>query len=311
MEKNIHISIVSPVYKAEKIVSQLVSRIISSVDKITSDFEIILVEDGSPDNSWEEIEKVCLSDKRVKGIKLSRNFGQHEAITAGLEITTGDWIVVMDCDLQDKPENIPIFHQKAIEGYDMVVGKKSERKDHILRKIESAFFYKILEKLTGVKVSLGIGNFGIYNRTSINSFLSLKEEYRSFGMIMGWLGFNRYELEIESDERHEGKSSYTFWKKWKLALTTITSFSNRILILIITIGFCISFSALCFLVLHIFNVWKNSQPIAGWSSLILSIFLSLGIVVSCIGVVGLYVGKIFSQVKNRPLYIVAKKKNYE
>ena len=215
----------------------------------------------------------------------------------------------MDCDLQDKPENIPIFYQKTIEGFDMVVGKKSERKDHVLRKIESALFYKFLEKLTGVKVSLGIGNFGIYNRTSINGFLSLKEEYRSFGIIMIWLGFNRYELEVDSDERHEGKSSYTFWKKWKLALTTITSFSNRILILIITIGFFISFSALCFLVVHMLNVWKNSQPIAGWSSLILSIFLSLGIIVSCIGVVGLYIGKIFSQVKNRPIYLVSKKIN--
>lgn len=310
-QSDILISVVSPVYKAEKIVDELVSRLVINLDKITSNFEIILVEDGGPDNSWERIEEICNVDNRVKGIKLSRNFGQHNAITAGLKSARGEWTVVMDCDLQDRPEEIVNFYNKAIEGFDLVVGKKREKRDSFSRKIESYFFNAILEKLTGVKVAYGIGNFGIYHKKVIQSYLELNEEYRSFGMMIIWLGFKRFELEIESDTRFEGKSSYTFLKKLHLALTTIISFSGRTLTLIISIGLGISFFSILFLVIYLLEVWVNAQPLKGWTSVIISIFFSLGLLMSSIGIVGLYVAKIFSQVKQRPLFVVTKAVNNE
>lgn len=303
------ISIVSPIYKAKSIIPKLVQEIIDSVRIITADFEIILVDDGCPQNSWEVIDIECEKEPRVKGIKLSRNFGQHAAISAGLSEAKGEWIVVMDCDLQDKPSNIPLFYDAAREGdYDLVVGRKTLRGDNVFRKIESYLFYKLLGKLSGVNISNGVGNFGIYKRKVINGLLDLKEEFRSFGVQIVWLGFKRFELEIKSDERLEGKSSYTLLSKWKLAINTITSFSSRVLSLIISLGFFVFFVAFVLLAINLVNVWVSESTVAGWTSIMLSIYLSLGIVISCIGIVGLYVGKIFSEVKKRPVYIVSEMK---
>lgn len=305
MSEKPFISIVSPIYKAKKSIPTLVSRVSLAAAEITDNYEIILVEDGCPQNSWETILLESQKNNHVKGIKLSRNFGQHQAITAGLEAAKGDWIVVMDCDLQDVPENIPLFYHKAMEGFDLVVGKKINRQDNIFRKFESFIFYKFLEKLTGVKVSIGVGNFGIYNSKVIDALLLMKEEFRSFGIQIVWLGFNRFEIDIDSDERYEGTSSYTFFSKWKLALNTITSFSNRILGFIILLGVLISIGAFSLISFNVIMVWFNPDKIPGWSSIILSIYLSLGLVISTIGIVGLYVGKIFSQVKYRPNFLVS------
>ncbi len=305
MSEKPFISIVSPIYKAKNSISTLINRISLAVEEITDNYEIILVEDGCPQNSWETILLESQKNHHVKGLKLSRNFGQHAAITAGLEVAKGDWIVVMDCDLQDVPENIPLFFNKAIEGYDLVVGKKINRQDNIFRKIESYIFYKFIGKLTGVKVSTGIGNFGIYSRKVIDSLLLMEEEFKSFGIQVIWLGFNRIEIEINSEERHEGKSSYTFWSKWSLALNTISSFSNRILGFIIGFGVLIFMIALSLITINIFSIWFNPNKLPGWSSIILSIYLSLGLIISSIGIVGLYVGKIFSQVKYRPNFLVS------
>jgi glycosyltransferase involved in cell wall biosynthesis len=300
------ISVVSPVYKAKEIVPELVRRIVASLSQITDDFEVILVEDGCPQNSWVAITEEYSKDKRIKGIKLSRNFGQHHAITAGLSESKGEWVVVMDCDLQDSPENIKLFLEKTKEGYDLVVGQKKVRKDRLIRRAESRVFYWILEKFTGVKVSERIGNFGIYHRKVIDAFLSIQEEYRSFGMLILWLGFSRLELEIESDKRFEGHSSYSFFKKWRLAIDTLTSFSDRMLRIVVTTGILISLTAIIFLIIHIARIYLNASLLLGWTSLILSIYLSLGLILISLGMVGIYVGKIFSQVKNRPLFIIEK-----
>jgi glycosyltransferase involved in cell wall biosynthesis len=299
------ISVVTPIYKSELIIPELVKRLTDVLSANFPDYEIILVNDGSPDNSWNIIQSLAKENNRIIGIQLSRNFGQHHAITAGLSKSTGDWIVVMDCDLQDRPEEIINLYKKSQEGYELVVAKKIKRQDNFIRKIESNLFYYVLNKLTGIKVSSGIGNFGIYHQKVIDHYLNLKEEYRSFGMMIIWMGFKRFELEVQSDERFSGKSSYTLIKKMKLALTTITSFSDRVLIFMIFSGLFITMLSILILILHIISVWLNSQPLEGWTSLIISIYMSLGIIVSSLGVLGLYIGKIFSQVKNRPIFIIS------
>lgn len=305
LSKDVFISVVTPVYKSEDILIELVNRLISVLSSNFKEFEIILVNDGSPDDSWDVIQSLAKTNDRIIGVQLSRNFGQHQAITAGLSKSKGDWIVVMDCDLQDRPEEIINLYKKTQEGYEVVVAKKLERKDNFLRKLESNLFYFILNVLTGIKVSSGTGNFGIYHKKVIYQYLQLQEEYRSFGMMIIWMGFKRFEMQVQSDKRFSGKSSYSFSKKVKLALTTITSFSDRLLIFLIISGIFITSISIIILLFQIISVWLNSKPLAGWTSLIISIYMSLGIIISSLGVLGLYIGKIFSQVKNRPIYIIS------
>jgi dolichol-phosphate mannosyltransferase len=170
-----HISIVSPVYRGENLVAELVRRIHQSVSTITLDYEIILVEDCGPDHSWEKIVALAKTDFKVKGFQLSRNFGQHYAITCGLDQSKGEWVVVMDCDLQDRPEEIVVLYQKAMEGYDVVLAKRNQRKDAFLKKFLSKVFYRTLGYLTGSAMDEQVANFGIYHRKVIHAVY-----YKSF-----------------------------------------------------------------------------------------------------------------------------------
>ena len=184
----INLSVVIPVYKAEKIVDTLIERLTKSLDSITSDYEIILVEDGSPDLSWNKIEEQCLINTKIKGIKLSRNFGQHHAITAGLDHTKGEWIVVMDCDLQDRPEEIPNLYHKAQEGFDIVFARRVNRKDSYNKKLSSKIFYNTFSYLSGIEQDGTIGNFGIYNRKVIAVINRMREPMRAFLPMAKWVG---------------------------------------------------------------------------------------------------------------------------
>lgn len=163
------ISVVSPIYKGENTVRELVKRITDSLKEVSNDYEIILVDDFGPDKSWDIIEEISNSNPNVKGVKLSRNFGQHYAITAGLDHTNGDWIVVLDCDLQDRPEEIPRLYQKVQEGYHIVKASRKQRIDSFSKKMQSKIFYLILSYLTGTKHDSSVANFGIYKREVIDA----------------------------------------------------------------------------------------------------------------------------------------------
>ena len=294
------ISVVSPVYKAEKIVGELVERITRSLEKITSDFEIILVEDGSPDNSWEEIEKACLLDKRIKGIRLSRNFGQHYAITAGLNNVNGDWVIVMDCDLQDQPEEIEKLYFKAInEKFDIVFARRVDRKDKCLKRISSKIFHLIFSYLSGVKSDETIANFGIYHKKVINEFIKMKESARSFLSLLNYVGFRSSTINVEHSVRFEGKRSYNFYKLLKLSFDVILSNSNKPLRLTIKLGFFMSFLSLTLALYNLIAHFLGIIKVAGYTTTIFSIWFVGGIITFVLGIVGLYIGKIFDQVKER------------
>lgn len=174
------LSIISPVYRAETIIPELVKQIKAAVESITLSYEIILIEDCGPDNSWGAIERICAQEQKVKGIKLSRNFGQHYAITAGLKHAKGEWIVVMDCDLQDRPDEIPNLYQKAQEGYELVFAQRTARQDTFLKKLSSKVFYTIFSYLTDTKQDSSVGNFGIYHRNVTQAMLSMGDKIRFF-----------------------------------------------------------------------------------------------------------------------------------
>ena len=308
---NIKLSIVSPVYRAEKMVHMLVERIVKSVTTITEDFEILLVNDASPDASWSVIEHECAQDKRVKGINLSRNFGQHYAITAGLHYAKGEWVVVMDCDLQDRPEEIPALYQKVLEGYDIVYARRVDRQDKGLKKLSSTIFHETFDWLSGSTTDKTIANFGIYKQCVIAEYNRMPERARSFPSLVKYLGFTQTTVDVQHAERAEGKSSYDLYKLLKLSFDIIISNSNKPLRMAVGLGFCMS--ALSFL-LALYNVIARligfiSFP--GYTTTVFSIWFVGGLMLFVMGILGLYVGKIFDQVKGRPLFVVKDKLNIE
>ena len=307
--ESINISIVSPVYRGEKMVSELVKRNVASLETITTDFEIILVNDASPDNSWLEIEKECQKDKRVKGINLSRNFGQHYAITAGLNYAIGEWVVVMDCDLQDRPEEIPNLYKKALEGYDIVYARRVQRQDKLMKRIPSLAFNAIFDWLSGTNKDKTVANFGIYHSKVIAEYNKIPEYARSFGSLVRYLGFRTIAIDVQHAQRAEGKSSYTWSKMFKLAFDVIISNSNKPLRMAVSLGF--TMSALSFL-LAVYNVFAHMIDIIklpGYTTTIFSIWFVGGLLLFVLGIIGLYIGKIFDQVKGRPYYIIQEKIN--
>ena len=232
-----HIAVVSPIYKGEKMLDELVSRIEAAIETFTQDYEIILVNDCSPDNSWSKMKEICASDKKIKGINLSRNFGQHYAITAGLTESTGEWIVVLDCDLQDRPEEIPHLYQKAQEGYDTVFAEIIERDDRFMKKLTSRAFSYIFAYFTDSPVRKKTNNFGIYNRKVIDAVLSMGDYIKCFPIEIRWVGFNIGYHPVIKDARAEGTSGYTWAKLFAYAFGNIVAFSNKPLKLAVEIGF--------------------------------------------------------------------------
>jgi B-glycosyltransferase, glycosyltransferase family 2 protein len=298
------ISIVSPVYRAEKILPILVSEINLVMERIGEDYEIILVDDRSPDNSWEVMKVLSSQNSKIKSIRLSRNFGQHSAIFAGLTKTKGDWVVVMDCDMQDQPKEIAKLYKKALEGYDIVLGQRENRKDKFLKKLSSKLFYKVFNYLSGANFDNNVANFGIYHQKTIKSILDMGDYVKFFSLFINWIGFKSVSIPIEHGEREEGKSTYSVGRLFKQAFNVIISFSDKPLRLFINFG--LSISVLSFIVgiyyLYLALTGKIAQP--GFSSLILSIWFLSGIIISCIGIVGVYLGKTFDQAKGRPTFII-------
>ena len=304
------ISVVVPVYGCRAALPELHRRLVESLRTITEDFEIILVNDACPQNSWEVIEEICKEDKRVKGIELSRNFGQIMAITAGLDASKGDWVVVMDCDLQDRPEEIPNLYRKAQEGYDVVFARRAHRKDSFLKVLVSKIFYKIYSFASDGHYDPAICNFSISKRVVIDNYCKMREMHRAFVIYVKWLGFKQTANDLEHDQRFEGKSSYNMKKRFKMAGEILTSQSDKLLKFTMGFGFLMSIiSALVIIGLVIY--YFTGHVAAGWTSIVATNCLIGGIIITVIGLVGIYVGNIFMQSKQRPLYVVRQMLNEE
>lgn len=306
----VHISVVSPVYGCSTSLIELYLRLVKTLEEITPDFEIILINDASPDNAWEVIKDICNKDSRVVGINLSRNFGQHYSITAGLDNVSGEWVVVMDCDLQDKPEEILNLYNKAKEGYDSVFAQRIDRKDNFFKKLFSKVFYKIFSYLTDTKQDATVGNFGIYKRIVIESILKMQDQIRFFPTMVQWVGFNKFYLPVEHCYRDSGKSNYNFRSLSRLAFNNIIAFSDKPLRLTTKAGFILStisfFVALFYLILYSLGEIK----VIGFTALILSVWFLAGLIMMLLGIIGIYIGKVFEKVKDRPHYLIQEKCNH-
>lgn len=307
--RKIQVSVVSPVYRGEKMVEELVRRNVEVLSRMGVDYEVILVNDASPDGSWSEIVKECKKNPNVKGLNLSRNFGQHYAITAGLAHASGDWIVVMDCDLQDQPEEIPNLYAQAMEGYDIVLARRVNKKFGVFKRMSSTLFHYFFDKLSGTKTDETVANYGIYSKQVISEYNKIPEYTRSFPSIISYLGFKKTAIDVEHAERIEGKSSYSISRLLKLAFDVIISNSNKPLRVAVGLGFGMSLLSFLLAAYNVLAKLCGIIQVEGYTTTVFSIWFVGGLLLFVMGVLGLYIGKIFDQVKGRQLYIVRDKIN--
>jgi dolichol-phosphate mannosyltransferase len=304
-----HLSVVVPVFNESSLIEELLKRVIDNVKLVTADFEIIIVDDGSQDKTWELIEAEAKKEMRIKGIKFSRNFGHHYAITAGLHNSNGEWVVVMDGDLQDRPEVIPELYKKAQEGFDVVFVSRQNRPEKFYYQIAQKFFYWILRTLSGINFDSTQANFSIISRKVVEAFKIFPENARFYGSTIKWLGFNRSFIYADHGVRHSGKPSYTLRKRIKLASDIILSFSERPLKFAIGFGIIISTFAIIGAFWIIYGAIQWGYSVIGWSSLMFSIFFLGGSILVVLGIIGIYLGRVFQESKKRPLYIISKTTN--
>jgi polyisoprenyl-phosphate glycosyltransferase len=313
VDNKTYISVVIPVYLAENIIDELVKQLIQVLSEVNEKYEIVLVEDGSSDNSWAKIKDRCSNDKRIKGIKLSKNFGQHYAITAGLHESKGDFVIIMDCDLQDNPRYIKDLLKKSNEGFDVVYTIKKNRKFGFMKNFLANSFHRLYSYLIHDKTlssSYKVGGYSLITRKVVQAFCDYGEYQRAYLPILSMLGFSRSSIFIEHQNRFEGKSSYNLKKSITLAIDGIVSHSNKLLYLSVYCGFIFTFiGAIAISYIFLKSIFSGFQ--AGWASVMILITFCTGLILSCMGISGIYVGKIFMQVKKRPLYLIDERLNLE
>ena len=306
------ISVVSPVYGAEQIVDKLVERISEEVSQITDNYEIVLVEDCGPDNSWARIVANCHQHPKVKGVRLSRNFGQHYALSAGLQLASGQYVVVMDCDLQDNPRYIHELYAAALQGHDVVYTHKTKRKHSAFKNITARLFFHLFNWLSDqqrTEADAQTGTFSLLSRKAVNAFNSVKDYHRHYLMVLRWIGFKGTSIMIEHEARYAGKSSYTFKKLINHAINGITSQSDKLLRISVGVGL-VYFTASILISLYLIVSYFLYGYKEGWASTIVIILISTGFILMALGITGIYIGKIFEQVKGRPLFVIDQKLNF-
>ena len=312
MENKHFISVIIPVYGEKELVSVLYNKITEVISHIDVNYEIIMVNDACPFGSGKEIEKLAQTDKHVKMIDLSRNFGQHNAIKAGLDYSNGDYAIIMDCDLQDNPKYIIDFYKAIKESdYDIIFGKIKNRKDNIIKIIFSNIFNYINKKLGNFSQLEKISNYSIISKKVISQIKTVNNYAFSYPSILNWLGFKTGFIEVCKDNRALGKSKYNLFKNIKLALSILISNSNKPLMFAVFCSFFFLTCCVLFIIKLILDYYTKGIPIIGWTSLMVSIFLIGRLLFAYLALLGLYIGNIFTEVKKRPLYIVKKTMNID
>lgn len=296
-------------YQAEQIVDELVSQLQAALTGITDNYEIILVDDGSFDDSWNKIQANSEKESRVKGIKLSRNFGQSNAVTAGLSKANGECVFVLDCDLQDDPKHIQELYSKFKEGYEVVFTKRLKRKHGFFKSILAGIYYLLMKLVSRSEYTEQVGSFLLISSRVKNEFLKLKEQDKWYTSQIKWMGYRSATIQVEHSERHKGESSYSLYKSIKVSLPGLISYSNRLLYLSFVIGLvliCVSLIGFaCYFYLLISG---SSLPQMSLTNSLL--LMCTGLILVFIGVLGLYIGRIHLQSKNRPLFLIDQEENF-
>jgi len=298
------ISVVIPILNEEIILPELARRLTEALKKLKLPWEVIFVDDGSSDGSYTAIQGLHTRDKRFKAVRFSRNFGHQVAISAGIEFARGDAVVIMDGDLQDPPEILPLFVGQWRDGADVVYAIRTKRKESILKRMAYASFYRLIRHLSSLDIPLNSGDFCLISRRVADTLRSLPEKQRFVRGLRRWAGFRQVGLEYERDRRYAGKPKYTLGKLLTLAYDGIFSFSTVPLRIAVYTGFSLSIIAFLGGLWVIYDKVFNRIAIVGWAStMVVTTFIG-GAILSTLGVIGEYIGRVYEEVKNRPLYII-------
>lgn len=300
-------SLVIPIFNEQENLQELCQRLTRMMEKLNKSYEIIFVDDGSSDYSFQTLQNLHQKDRQIRVIRFSRNFGHHIAITAGLDHAQGQTIVLMDGDLQDAPEDIPKLYAKFKQGYDIVYATRQTRKDPFFKKLNSKIFYQVLKLIGNISIPTDVGIFRIMSHRAAHALSRCREQSRFIVGLMDWTGFSSVGVAIERQPRYQGKPKYNFFKSLKLAINAITSFSHFPLKLATYIGFLM---ALVSSVLAVYIVIKKlffNVSTSGYTSIIVSILFLGSIQLIIMGIIGAYIGRIYTEAQNRPLYIIKEK----
>jgi len=301
------ISVIIPVRNEADNLDELTRRLHSVLPQLSAEYEIVYVTDLNQDETLHVLRRLNGENPRVKTIKLSNAFGQHVAVMAGMAIATGDAVVIMDGDLQDFPEDIPLLHQKMLEGFDIVYGTKTHKNDSRLRNLLSRSFVKVLRLLTDFNMDLNTCMFRIISRRAADAVLRFKERDPSLTFIMGMIGFPTTKVMVTSGKRLHGNTSYGYWRQLNLAISSIVSFSTKPLRIVSLAGLGVSGLALIHFCFALTKWALFGVPVAGWTSLAALLGLVGGAILFAQGITGEYIARIFMESKDRPLYIVEEK----
>lgn len=299
------ISVILPCYNSESFLDELCSRLKEAIKSAGFEYEILLINDHSPQNDWECICRIAKNDFNVKGISFAKNKGQHTAIYAGIEFACGDYICVMDADLQDPPEEIPnLIEELERKKTEIVFARRKNRKDSWLNRLTSSVFYKSLSYFTGEKLDPNVANYCMFTKKTQISLLKIKEIRKFLPVMLRWTGLRFTYLNFEHRERAEGKSNYNFYSRLKLAIDILTYYSNRPLNMLIKLGALLAFASSLLALYIVVRTILEPATVPGWASIFTLVSFLGGCNIAFLGFLGLYVGNIFDEVKNRPQYIV-------
>jgi glycosyltransferase involved in cell wall biosynthesis len=305
------LSIVAPVYDEEILLPEFYRRMVAAIEPLNIPFEIILVNDGSHDNSGQIMDQLHAQDPRVKVVHFSRNFGHQIAITAGTDHATGKCVAVIDSDLQDPPEVIADMYQKWVEGYQVVYGVRSEREgETAFKRATASLFYRLIRRITNINLPLDTGDFRLMDARVVAAMKSMREHHRFMRGLSVWVGFKQTGVSYRRDARKAGVTKYPLRKMLRFALDAITSFSYLPLQLATYSGFVIAgFSVIAIIIAIILRI--TGSAIAGQATTLVSVLFLGGIQLIFLGIMGEYLGRIYDEVKRRPLYIVAERHGLE
>lgn len=308
-------SVIVPVYNEEETIQEFYNRLKKTLEKDFSHFnhEIIYVDDGSSDGSYKMLEALSNKDPIVNVISFSRNFGHHIAVTAGLDHATGDYVVMMDGDLQDQPEEIIKLFAKLQEGYDVVAGERINKKFSFFKRTSSRLFVWIIRSLTDKRIIINNTIFRIVTKQVVVEIKKLREMHRYLVGVIGWVGFKHTTTPVEHGKRYAGTSKYTIKKQLKLAFDAIVSFSDRFLHVISCLGFFLVIISAILICITVYKKIYYGIPVLGWASLLTTILFIGGVQIIILGVLGEYIGRTYMEAKHRPLYVIRTyiKKNKE
>jgi len=299
------LSIISPVYGAKDIIAELVNQIRLAVIPLNLDYEIILIDDASPDNSWKIIEKLCAADHHIIGVRLSRNFGQHNAIAAGLELSKGDYVVVMDCDLQHNPKDIPRLLEAVKSGYDIVYTRTKTRQHGFVKNLTAKLYYWLLSHLSNFNMDPNIGTYSLLSRKVVNAYNQYNDYKKAYLWVLKWIGFDSTVIEVNYSERFSGESNYSPVKLVKHAIQVTAANSDRLLYISIVLGMIFSLTSVIG-IMSIIIRYFSTGGLEGWSSTIIVIMFFSGLILISLGIIGIYLAKVFEQTKGRPRYLISK-----